>query len=82
MAALVSLLKVLLAAKCENLFVAPRLVASSDDIDRLAVEEEPNVPALRGWRRDIFGKDALTLKRGGIALHDVGRRVRLFSARA
>ena len=77
-----SLLKVLLAAKCENFFVAPRLVASSDDIDRLAVEEEPDVPALRGWRRDIFGNDALALKRGEIALSVDGRRVRLIAASA
>ena len=57
-----SLLKVLLAAKCEEHDVAPKLVASSDDIDRLSVEEEPDVPALTGWRRRVFGDDALALK--------------------
>ena len=81
-AALVSLLKVLLAAKCENFSVAPRLVASSDDIDRLAVEDEPDVAALHGWRRDIFGNDALALKRGEIALGVDGRRVRLIAVGA
>jgi ribonuclease D len=57
--ALVSLLKVLLAAKCEDHHVAARLVASSDDIDRLATEEAPDIAALHGWRREVFGEDAL-----------------------
>jgi ribonuclease D len=78
-AALVSLLKVLLAAKCEAHHVAPRLVASSDDIDRLALEDDPDVPALHGWRREVFGEDAIALKRGAIALGVDGRRVRLIS---
>lgn len=76
-AALVSLLKVLLAAKCEQHHVAARLVASSDDIDRLALDENPEVAALNGWRREVFGKDALLLKQGRIALGVDGRRVKL-----
>jgi ribonuclease D len=75
--ALVSLLKVLLSAKAEQHHVATRLVASSEDIDRLALEEEPNVPALHGWRREVFGADALALKQGRMALGVQGRRVRL-----
>jgi ribonuclease D len=75
--ALVSLLKVLLAAKCEHHHVAPRLVASSDDIERLAAEDAPTIPALHGWRRDIFGEDALALKQGRIALGAEGRQVKL-----
>ncbi len=78
--ALVSLLKVLLAAKCEANDVAPKLVASSEDIDRMATEEAPDVPALTGWRRTIFGEDALALKAGRIALGVDGRRIRLISA--
>lgn len=76
-AALVALLKVLLAAKCEQHHVAPRLVASSEDIDRLAMEEEPDIHALHGWRREVFGDDALQLKQGRIALGVNGRKVRL-----
>jgi len=76
-AALVALLKVLLAAKCEQHQVAAKLVANSDDIDRLALEDEPNVPAMFGWRREVFGNDALALKRGAIALGVDGRRIRL-----
>jgi ribonuclease D len=75
-AALVSLLKVLLAAKSEQHNVAARLVASSDDIDRLALEENPDVPALNGWRREVFGNDALLLKQGRVALGVDGRRVK------
>src|SRR5271165_6244743 len=74
---LVALLKVLLAAKCEQHHVAARLVASSEDIDRLAAEDEPDVPALHGWRRDVFGADAQALKAGLVSLGVSGRRVRL-----
>jgi ribonuclease D len=75
--ALVALLKVLLAAKCEQHHVAARLVAGSDDIERLAVETDPDVPALHGWRRTVFGEDALALRQGRIALGVDGRQVRL-----
>lgn len=75
--ALVSLLKVLLAAAADQHHVAARLVASSDDIDRLATEDEPEVPALQGWRREVFGHDALALKQGRVALGVDGRRIKL-----
>lgn len=75
--ALVALLKVLLAAKCEEHHVAAKLVASSDDIDRLAGEEADDIPALHGWRREVFGNDALALKQGQVALGVEGRRIRL-----
>ena len=75
--ALVSLLKVLLAAKCEEHNVAPKLLASSDDLDRLATEPEPDIPALQGWRRDMFGADALALKAGAITLGVNGKRIKL-----
>jgi ribonuclease D len=78
-AALVALLKVLLAAKSEQHHVAPRLVASSDDIDRLALEENPDLPALHGWRREVFGDDALLLKQGRIALGVDGKRVKFIA---
>jgi ribonuclease D len=75
--ALVALLKVLLAAKCDEHHVAQRLVASADDIERLASEDEPDIPALHGWRRRVFGEDALALKGGRVALAAEGRRIRL-----
>jgi ribonuclease D len=78
--ALVSLLKVLLAAKCEQHNVAPKLLASSDDIDRLATEDAPDVQALHGWRHTVYGADAMALKEGKIALGVDGRRIRILPA--
>lgn len=75
--ALVALLRVLLAAKCEQHHVAPKLLASSEDLDRLAVEAEPDVPALQGWRREVFGADALALKAGHVTLGVDGKRIKL-----
>ena len=75
--ALVALLKVLLAEKAEAHDVAPKLLASSDDIDRLAAEPEPDVPAMHGWRFTVFGEDALALKQGRIALGVNGKRIKL-----
>ena len=75
--ALVSLLKVLLAAKCEHHNVAPRLLANSDELDRLASEDEPDIPVLTGWRREVFGEDALLLKSGSITLGVDGKRIKL-----
>lgn len=66
--ALTDLLRVLLKASAARHRVAPRLIASTDDLERIALEPEPDVPALKGWRRRLFGEDALRLKRGEIAL--------------
>jgi len=74
-ASVVELLKVLLKAKCENRGVAPKLVASSSDLEQIAVSDTADVPALTGWRRDLFGDDALKLKRGEIALVLSGAKV-------
>jgi ribonuclease D len=76
-AALVQLLKVLLTARCEENQVAPKLIASSDDIDRIASEDAPDVPALHGWRRTVFGDDALALREGRVALGVDGKRIQL-----
>lgn len=66
--ALIELLRVLLKASAARHRVAPRLIAGSEDLERIAVEAEPDIPALKGWRRRLFGEDALRLKRGEIAL--------------
>lgn len=78
--ALVALLKVLLAAKSEEHQVAPRLLASSEDLDRLAAGDAAEVPALHGWRREVFGEAALALKTGRLALGVDGKRVKLIPA--
>jgi ribonuclease D len=55
--------------------VAQRLIASSAELDRLAAEANPDVPALTGWRLELFGRDALRLKRGEIGLSASGGAV-------
>ena len=66
--ALIDLLRVLLKASAARHRVAPRLIADSEDLERIALESEPDIAALKGWRRKLFGEDALRLKRGEIAL--------------
>ncbi|MFQ5972207.1 MAG: ribonuclease D [Alphaproteobacteria bacterium] len=65
---LVDLLKVLLKHRCEQNHVAQKLVATTTDLERIAADDEAQVPALSGWRRQLFGNDALRLKHGKIAL--------------
>jgi ribonuclease D len=65
---LVELLRVLLKQRCEEHQVAQKLLASADDLDAIAADDEAPVRALSGWRREIFGKDALALKHGRLAL--------------
>ena len=74
--ALADLLRVLLKAKSESLGVAPRLIASSADLDLIASGDR-SVPALTGWRLEAFGDDALRLCKGEIALSAKGNEVRV-----
>jgi ribonuclease D len=76
-APLVDLLRVLLKLRSEEQDVAAKLLADTEDLERIAAEDDPPVRALRGWRAEIFGNDALELKRGRIALTVSGRRVKL-----
>lgn len=69
------LLKVLLKVKCDAHGVAQKLIASSDDIEAIAQDDNADVPALRGWRRDIFGSDALALKHGRLAMTANGSKI-------
>ena len=71
----VELLKVLLKAKSDNAGVASKLIATVADLEKIAVDDEAEVEALHGWRRQLFGDDALKLKRGEIALVLNGPRV-------
>ncbi|MGB0575579.1 MAG: ribonuclease D [Alphaproteobacteria bacterium] len=71
------LLKVLLKMKCEKHSVAQKLIANSDDIDELARNDNPDIPALNGWRREIFGEDAIALKQGKLGLTAAGKSIQL-----
>jgi ribonuclease D len=63
------LLKVLLKMKCEQQDVAQKLIASVDDLEKIAAYgEQADVSALTGWRRPLFGQDALNLREGKLAL--------------
>ncbi len=75
--ALVALLKVLLNARAEQNNVAARLVASSEDIEALALDETADNAATQGWRAEMFGNDAVRLIKGEIALSAQGKRVRI-----
>ena len=66
--AAVDLLKVLLKMTSENHGVAAKVIATVDDLEAIATDDEAKVPALQGWRRELFGETALKLKRGEVAL--------------
>jgi ribonuclease D len=74
---LVELLKVLLKLKCDDHEVAQKLLANSSDLDKIAADDNADVPAMHGWRRELFGEDALRLKRGEIALAAQGHKIKL-----
>ena len=71
----VELLKVLLKTKSDNAGVATKLIANVADLEKIALSDTAEVEALKGWRRQLFGEDALKLKRGEIALVLNGPRV-------
>jgi len=73
--AVLDLLKVLLKATADAERVAPKIIASSDDLEEIAGNDEADVPALHGWRREIFGEKALALKNGSLSLRIVRGRV-------
>jgi ribonuclease D len=66
--ATVELLKVFLRMVSERHGVAAKVIATVDELERIASTEDANVPALKGWRRELFGNEALKLRRGEIAL--------------
>ena len=71
------LLKVLLKMKCEKHSVAQKLIANSHDIDELVRDDNADIAALKGWRRKIFGDDAIALKHGKIAMTVEGNSIQL-----
>ena len=66
--ALMEMLRLLLKIKSEKYHVAPKLIATSADLETIARSPDPQVPALEGWRREIFGNAALALKTGKVAI--------------
>lgn len=72
--AIADMLRVLLKAKSDEQDVAQKLIASSADLDLLAAGQK-GIPALKGWRNEVFGRDALLLVQGKVALAVDGQRV-------
>jgi ribonuclease D len=66
--ATIELLKVLLRMTAEAHGVAAKVIATIDELDLIAADDEADVPALKGWRRELFGEKALRLKQGQLAL--------------
>lgn len=79
--ATLELLKVLLKSAAAEHGVAPRIIADSEDLELLATSNEPDILALQGWRRALFGEAAMKLKRGELALTLVGGEVRTVATR-
>jgi ribonuclease D len=71
------LLKVLLKMKSDAHDVAQRLIANAEDIEAIATDDNADVPAMHGWRRELFGDDALRLKHGQLALTADGNLVKV-----
>jgi len=77
-AATVELLKVLLRMTSEKHAVASKVIATVDDLEQIAADDNADVAAMHGWRRELFGEAALALKKGRLALAiDKGRVVRV-----
>ncbi|MET1026281.1 MAG: ribonuclease D [Dongiaceae bacterium] len=74
---LIDLLRVLLKTRCDQHEVAQKLIANADDLERIAADDNADVPALSGWRRKVFGEEALALKHGKLALTAAGKRVKI-----
>ena len=74
---LVELLKVLLKMRSEEHNVATKLIANVADLEQIAANDQADVAALTGWRREMFGNDALALKRGEIAISAKGKRLHI-----
>jgi ribonuclease D len=63
--------------KCEENDVAQKLIGNVADLEKVAAFDDADVDILRGWRREVFGNDALRLKNGEIALAANGNRIKL-----
>lgn len=73
--AIAEMLKLLLKIQAEENEVAARIIANADDLDRLAQEDKPDIPAMKGWRYEVFGKEAQALKEGKLKLGLNGQHI-------
>ncbi|MBT6031570.1 MAG: ribonuclease D [Kordiimonadaceae bacterium] len=76
---IVELLKVLLKLVCKAENVAPKLLANVEDLEKIAENDAPEVKAMKGWRYDLFGKNALALKNGEVAFAIKDNEIQVFT---
>ena len=74
---LMDLLKVLLKSRCEEGGVAQKLICNSQDLEKIAADSNADIPALKGWRYEVFGQHALALKEGKIGFTAENNRIRI-----
>ena len=74
---LMDLLKVLLKSRCEEAGVAQKLICNSQDLEKIAADSNADIPALKGWRYEVFGQHALALKEGKIGFTAENNRIRI-----
>ena len=71
----IDILRMLLKVQCAEHGVATKLLISTEDLEELALNDDADIPALKGWRYDVFGKDALAVKKGELAVGLKGSKV-------
>ena len=71
----IDILRMLLKVQCSEHGVATKLLISTEDLEKLAMKDDADIPALKGWRFEIFGKDALALKKGALAVGLKGNKI-------
>ncbi len=74
---LMDLLKVLLKSRCEEAGVAQKLICNSQDLEKIAADSNADIPALKGWRYEVFGQHAIALKEGKIGFTAENNRIRI-----
>jgi ribonuclease D len=75
LAATVDILRMLMKIQCAEQGVATKLLASTEDLEAIAADDNAAVPAMRGWRYEIFGREALALKHGKLAIGLQGAKI-------
>ncbi len=73
--ATIDILRMLLKVQCAEHGVATKLLISTEDLEALAMNDEADIPALHGWRYEVFGEDALAVKKGELAVGLKGAKI-------
>ena len=79
--ATMDILRLFLKVQCAQHDVATKLIADKDDIERLATEATPDIPAMKGWRYEVFGQYVEKLKKGELAIGLDGDTIKLFETK-